>query len=231
VAWQQTRTELAGIKQRLPELREQQRQIEDELLQHAGPEALRRAIEQQLERTKRHERHMEQASQIEHQEQREALAERTRSDDPRELVKVYRDAEKLTREAERQAAAAAQVRSLEALKQTREAMAEARQVIEQSRKRHKDNPELAELDEAIRAKDAQAKTWQLDPSKRPGLDEVEGFKGEADELRERVQGKAQELNDKAKQALDQQIDERLRGRPAPGEDGPRRSGPRFSGPR
>lgn len=241
VAWQQTRTELAGIEQRLPELREQQRQIEEELLQHAGPEALRKATEQQLARAQRAEQHM-QPHDLEHaQERRQELADRLhQGGTPADQVQLYRDAEQHGKEAERLGQDGAQVRSITCLRIAREQLAEARQAL-------KDAPE-PELAGQLAEADAQAREWQMDPRQRGSVDDCERLLEQSGELRDRAQEAAQqELEQRAGQHLGrmegwEQIEqqrqaearqelERLRDRPAPGEDGPRRSGPRFSGPR
>lgn len=219
VAWQQTRTELASIEQRLPELREQVRQIEDELLQHAGPEALRKATEQQLARAQRAEQHM-QPHDLEHaHERRQELADRLhQGGTPADLVKLYRDAEQHGKEAERLGQDGAQVRSITCLRMARERLAEARQAL-------KDAPE-PELAGQLAEADAQAREWQMDPRKRGSVDDCERLLEQSGELRDRAQEAAQQLQEQRQQELARQIDEKLAQR-VEREPGPRSSGPRM----
>jgi len=219
VAWQQTRTELASIEQRLPELREQQRQIEDELLQHAGPEALRKATEQQLARAQRAEQHM-QPHDLEHaQECRQELADRLHQDaTPAEQVKLYRDAEQHAKDAQQLGEAGAQVRSITCLRMARERLAEARQAL-------KDAPE-PELAGQLAEADAQAREWQMDPRQRGSVDDCERLLEQSGELRDRAQEAAQQLQERRQQELARQIDEKLAQR-VERDPGPRSSGPRM----
>lgn len=219
VAWQQTRTELAGIEQRLPELREQQRQIEDELLQHAGPEALRKAVEQQLARAQRAELHM-QPHDLEHaQERRQELADRLhQGGTPADQVRLYRDAEQHAKDAQQLGEAGAQVRSITCLRMARERLAEARQAL-------KDTPE-PELAGQLAEADAQAREWQMDPRQRGSVDDCERLLEQSGELRDRAQEAAQQLQEQRQQELARQIDEKLAQR-VERDPGPRSSGPRM----
>lgn len=61
--------------------------------------------------------------------------------------------------------------------------------------------------------------------------ELEQRAGQHLERMERWEQIEQQRRAEAQQELERRAAERLRDRPAPGEDGPRRSGPRFSGPR
>jgi crotonobetainyl-CoA:carnitine CoA-transferase CaiB-like acyl-CoA transferase len=91
-----------------------------------------------------------------------------------------------------------------ALHQERTQMRELRQEIEAARERVPTRAEAQELE------------------RRAGLHlgRMEGW--------EQIE---QQRQAEARQELERRAAERLRDRPAPGEDGPRRSGPRFSGPR
>lgn len=219
VAWQQTRTELAGIEQRLPELREQQRQIEDELLQHAGPDALRKATEQQLARAQRAEQHMQPHDQEHAQERRQALADRLHQDaTPADQVKLYRDTEQHAKDAQALGEAGAQVRSITCLRIAREQLAEARQAL-------KDAPE-PELAGQLAEADAQAREWQMDPRQRGSVDDCERLLEQSGELRDRAQEAAQQLQEQRQQELARQIDEKL-ARRVERDPGPRSSGPRL----
>jgi hypothetical protein len=96
---------------------------------------------------------------------------------------------------------------------------------------------------AVIAQDSAALVWSSQELPHPGeqrlaplttlaLDLVEQHR--ADQHLGRMDGWEQieqQRQAEARQELERRAAERLRDRPAPGEDGPRRSGPRFSGPR
>lgn len=227
VAWQKSRTELSELEKQLPELREQQRQIEDELLQHAGPDALRKATEQQLARAQRAEQHM-QPHDLEHaQERRQELAARLhQGGTPADQVQLYRDAEQHGKDAQQLGEEGAQVRSLACLRMAREQLAAARQTLADATQRSRADAQMGDIGQQITDADAQAKTWQMDPRQRGSVDACEQLLEQAGELKERAQEAAQQLQEQRRQELTRQIDEKLAQR-VERDPGPRSSGPRM----